>query len=197
MGNLYLIRSGESVADVDNKINGTLNFNLSLNGIEQVYKLCEPLSTINFNKVYCSKITRAMDTTDIIIKNIQKMKSQFIKDYNLKYENWLAARDHSFCNGKTIHELTNLFPDEINNTLNQDIDIHYPGGESLRDVYNRVIPEFYNEIYKNLQNSNESVLIVSHEAVLQSIMTFLHKKTVTHIPNVNAKPATMYHFLIA
>lgn len=78
MLNLYVVRHGQTEANVEGLFNGLNDFDLTREGIAQANSLARQLKgKIKFFKIYCSPLKRAEHTAKIL--NFQKTKVLFSK----------------------------------------------------------------------------------------------------------------------
>ena len=62
--NLWLVRHGETFANIQKIIQGQQGGELTKNGIEQAEKLGARLQTQKFHKVFCSDLNRCRQTLE-------------------------------------------------------------------------------------------------------------------------------------
>lgn len=196
MGRIYLVRHGQSTAQAEKKMGGIHPFDLTLKGEEQSHAVGFKLVDKNIDFIYTSKVLRARKTTQIIIDHISKPTKTFILNHNLAYVEAFNERDHSVWNDISYDEINELFFTNIHDEWNLTIDSRSPGGESLRDVYNRVIPVFYKKVYKLAKEQNKNILLVSHNRVMQSIMSFLYHDPMESMIGITVQNGVVYDFLI-
>ena len=114
-------------------------------------------NNLNITNIYSSDIKRAMETAEIVgdILNI-KVK----KDKNLREQN------KGILTGKFKETLNE---EEHNLLENQQIDTLFPKGETLQDLYNRIIL-YLDEMKKYEENS----LVVTHRGVINAIYYYFN-----------------------
>lgn len=150
---IYFVRHGStnwndnvnSEGKKDPKCQGRADIPLNENGIKEAQAVAESLKTINFDKVFCSPLTRTKQTCEIICKDKSK----------IQIEPRLIERDFGEFEGLTRHEFDFFdFCDFFSTTK-------YKKAESLSDVRDRVFP-FIEELK---QYKNQNILVVSHGGV--------------------------------
>jgi len=79
-------------------------------------------------------------------------------------EQWSALNmlDTGVCHGMTVHDIKNLVPEQFEAWQRDPFNHRIPGGESYRDLVQRLDP-FITE----LERTNTGVLVVSHLSTLQ------------------------------
>lgn len=158
--NIYLVRHGETEKNTLKKYYGNLDVGLNEKGKMQCEYLREKLKNIEFNKVYTSKMKRAIETADIIL---QDRNHEIIKDNRL---NEMSMGDFE---GKDHKELEKLYPQEWKAWCEDWRECSPPKGESYREFYLRV-KEFIEDV---LKEDVENILIIAHGGVIKSIYTYI------------------------
>lgn len=181
---ILLTRHGESIWNKLNKFTGWYDSKLTSNGIKQSIKLSEKLRNMNYipNIIYCSKQTRAIDTSKLIISNLN------LNNCNLIKTNYLNERHYGNLTGYNKAEINKVYGDlslkwrkEYNlippinlKPLNVNISdygyIHYDlvkNGESLEMTYYRS-KNIWEKILRHGMNNN--ILVVFHSNTIKSIL---------------------------
>lgn len=164
---VYLTRHGLTEWNVEKRMHGHKNANLTDEGIEGAKKLGKRLENIEFDCIYSSPLPRALDTAKYIRgdKDTEIVTSDFLKEINFgKWEGMLevdAEKDN---------------PEEFYNLWNKPQSFEpVEGGEKIEEVIERVKTWFFNI----LQGSqDENILIVTHGVVKRAFYTFLKNKKV-------------------
>lgn len=164
---VYLTRHGLTEWNVEKRMHGHKNANLTDEGIEGAKKLGKRLGNIEFDCIYSSPLPRALDTAKYIRgdKDTEIVISDFLKEINFgKWEGMLevdAEKDN---------------PEEFYNLWNKPESFEpVEGGEKIEEVIDRVKTWFFNI----LQGSqDENILIVTHGVVKRAFYTFLKNKKV-------------------
>lgn len=71
MVNLYLVRHGETVYNVEHRVQGWSNSPLTKRGVRQAKEAGKKLSGIRFSYAYCGDLVRQKDTADAILAENQ------------------------------------------------------------------------------------------------------------------------------
>lgn len=88
----------------------------------------------------------------------------------LSYLNMLNT---GICHGLSLDEIQRLMPEELLNFKKDQFNYRIPGGESFRDMVERLSP-FINEV----ERQNEPVLIISHLTTLQALYGYMMGKPI-------------------
>lgn len=158
--NLYFVRHGETEKNKSKCYYGSLDVELTNNGILQAEKAGKLLENIDFDKVYASEKKRAIKTAEILLEN---------KKYELLTDARINERDFGDFEGKDHKQLEKLYPEEWKQWCEDWKNVSPPGGESYIELYNRV-KNYMNDI---LKSKDENILIVTHGGVIRSIYCYI------------------------
>ena len=201
MNNLILVRHGQSKFNLERRFTGFYDVDLTSRGESEAKYAGELIKklNINFDAYFTSKLVRASNSLNIILKilnisnpHIYKAwelnerhyggltgldKDQTIKKYGIQQVKiWRRSFDTPPPKMESDHPLKNKIKSKII-------------GESLKDTFNRVVPYFKEKI-KPLILSNKNILIVFHgnscRALLMEILNISKEKIVEfEIPTGN------------
>ena len=201
MSKLFLVRHGQSEWNSQNRFTGWVDVELSEQGKNEAKKSGELLNNLNINLDFCytSFLRRAINTLEIILKELGKSDLKFTMAWELNERHYgsLTGLDKDEMKKKLGEELFKKYrrswdiappPMENNNEneklyspLNKNIDQNIiPKTESLKDTYERVMPYFNKEIKTHLKN-NKHVLIAAHGNSLRALCKNLFKISDTKI----------------
>jgi len=160
---LVLLRHGQSEWNKKNIFTGWVDINLSEEGQKEAQKARDALKDYNFDIVFTSDLKRAQETARIVLgeKNTQVISNQALNE-----------RRYGQLEGKNKDEVRKEFGAEQVHIWRRSLHSRPPGGESLADTYERVIPYFENQI-KPWLNKNSTVLISAHGNSLRALVKYL------------------------
>ena len=148
--NLYVVRHGETIWNVEKRVQGITDIPLTEKGKKEAEELQELISTLNIDVVISSPLDRARETAKILIDS----KLPINTDDRIKERDW------GMNEGALISEVDRWDCwDVILNTKVQNI-------ECIQDFMDRV-SNFIEEI--KAKYKDENVLIVTHSAVSRVI----------------------------
>ena len=148
--NLYVVRHGETIWNVEKKVQGITDIPLTEKGKKDAEELQELISTLNIDVVISSPLIRARETAEILIDS----KLPINTDDRIKERDW------GMNEGALISEVDRWDCwDVILNTKVQNI-------ECIQDFMDRV-SNFIEEI--KIKHENKNVLVVTHSAVSRVI----------------------------
>lgn len=166
MAYLVLVRHGESEWNALSKWTGWADPSLTEKGHEQARLAGEQLKDIHFDLAYTSVLKRAHETWNEIKKVIGQEDLQPISDKALN------ERDYGEMTGKNKWEVKEQVGEEEFTRLRRAWDYPPPGGESLKMVYERVLPYYNNEILPKLKGG-KNIIISAHGNSLRALIKFL------------------------
>ena len=155
---ITIIRHGETMWNVQKRIQGQRNSKLSENGITQAELVAKALVKREFDVLVSSDLGRAIETAKIINKQLL-----LPHEYNAN----LRERSFGIFEGKNFAEIEEKYPEEFLRYKERNPEFVVPGGESIQQMYKRITSEIESVARKF---KDQKVLIVSHGLVLEMMM---------------------------
>jgi len=168
-GKLILVRHGLSVYNDQNRFTGWKDVDLNEQGINEAKQAVSLLDKINFDMAFTSKLKRANDTLDLILKGIKQ-------DIPIEKDLALNERDYGDLVGQNKAEAAKEFGDEQVQIWRRSYDIPPPGGESLKDTADRVIPYLNEKILPEVY-SGKNIIVSAHGNSIRAIVMALKEFT--------------------
>ena len=168
-GKLILVRHGLSVYNDQNRFTGWKDVDLNEQGINEAKQAVNLLEEINFDMAFTSKLKRANDTLNLILKGIEQ-------DIPIEKDLALNERDYGDLVGQNKAEAAKEFGDEQVQIWRRSYDIPPPGGESLKDTADRVIPYLNEKILPEVY-SGKNIIVSAHGNSIRAIVMALKKFT--------------------
>jgi len=159
MTRIYLIRHGETEWNLKKIMQGWQDSDLTDLGRQQTKWLRDRLSKIEFEVVYSSPLSRALETAKIIKKD--DFEDIIIKDH-------LKEMGFGPWEGKTSVEIKKDYKEAYSNFWEKPHLYTGEACESYYDVRNRVMPL----IKEIIERHDNNVLIVTHTVVIKIIMAY-------------------------
>ena len=172
---LVLVRHGQSEWNEKNLFTGWKNPNLTEQGIEEARKAGSKIKSINldFDLHFTSELLRAQITGEIIQREIdQQIKT--IKNIALN------ERDYGDLSGLNKDEARKKWGEKQVHLWRRSYDTPPPGGESLKDTSERVIPYFKKTIKPELK-MKKNILITAHGNSLRALVKNIEDIAATDI----------------
>jgi len=160
---LYLLRHGATIRGPKKRYIGQTDIALSDLGRRQAHWWQKELSAINFDAIYCSDLSRASDTAQIVAaaRTTDIQATSQLREINLG--DW---------DGVDMPEIREKYPDAWLQRGQQVDCFRPPEGESFQDLQDRVLPVVESVDFDRVKN----VLMVSHAGVNRVILCRVLKK---------------------
>ena len=188
--NLILIRHGQSEWNALNQFTGWKDPDLTATGIQEAHNAGKIISSleINFDLVFTSALIRAQNTAEIILKEISQPLPT-IKDQALN------ERNYGDLAGLNKDDARKRWGDEQVHIWRRSYDIPPPGGESLKDTGERVLPFFIKEILPHVCDG-KNILVAAHGNSLRSLIKFLDDISDEDIVKLEIPTGAPIHYVI-
>lgn len=180
MGQLVLLRHGESQWNLENRFTGWVDVPLSPKGEEEARQAGEKLKAagIRFDMAFTSVLQRAIHTMDITLDVLGQRNIPIEKDQALN------ERHYGDLQGLNKAETAKKFGDEQVHIWRRSYDVAPPGGESLKDTAARTLPYFDEKILPEVK-SGKTVLVAAHGNSLRSIVMHLDQLSKEQVLELN------------
>ncbi len=165
-GILILVRHGESLWNARNVWTGLTDIGLSDRGKKEAEETAHRLFQYFPSRAFTSNLSRAQETLSIILQAMHKTDIPVVKNSALN------ERDYGEYTGKNKLEVKALLGESGFLALRRGWDVPVPGGESLKEVYSRVVPYYMDYIAPYVKNG-ETVLIVAHGNSLRALIKYI------------------------
>lgn len=166
MAKLVLIRHGESEYNQKGLWTGWDNPDLDLEGVEEANNDAKFLHNFSFDLAYTSELKRAQETLEAIKIKLNQENLVTVKNKALN------ERNYGDYTGKNKWQIKEQIGEEEFEKLRRSWDYPVPNGETLKEVYEREIPYFKQEILPKLKQG-QNILVVSSGNALRALIKFL------------------------
>jgi 2,3-bisphosphoglycerate-dependent phosphoglycerate mutase len=188
--NLILVRHGQSEWNQKNIFTGWENPGLTQQGREEA-KLAGILINdleIKFNYLFTSALVRSQLTGSIILENVNQENVKIIKNkaLNERYYGDLQGLNKDECRNKWGEDQVQIW--------RRSYTVGPPGGESLKETGERVMPYFLNEIFP-LILKGENIIVSAHGNSLRSLIKYLDKLSSEEIVKLEIPTGSPIHYL--
>ncbi len=188
MSFLVLVRHGESEWNAKGIWTGWRDIGLSQKGREEARLAGEKIKDIPLDLAFISKLTRAKQTLDEIEKvlgiALPREESQSLNE-----------RDYGIFTGKNKFQIQQELGDEKFKKLRRGWDVPIEQGESLKQVYERVLPYYKEEIEPKLK-AGKNIIISAHGNSLRALVKYLDNIEDREIPNLEIATGEVYVYNI-
>jgi len=167
---LVLVRHGQSEWNAKNLFTGWKDPGLTQKGLEEAKNAGTQIKErgIEFSAMYTSALQRAQITGQIILEGINQTHISVIKDRALN------ERDYGDLAGLNKDDARKEWGEEQVHIWRRSYDVPPPGGESLKNTAERVLP-YFNEVIMPRLIEGENILIAAHGNSLRSLVMQLDK----------------------
>ena len=167
---LVLVRHGQSEWNEKNLFTGWKDPQLTQKGIEEAIKAGNELKKMGyrFDKMFTSDLFRAQETGRIILEQMGTPLIPTISDQCLN------ERNYGDLAGLNKDEARKKWGNDQVHEWRRSFDIQPPGGESLKDTAERVLPYFKENIIPELEKGS-NILIAAHGNSLRALVMDLEK----------------------
>ncbi|MGY3052222.1 2,3-bisphosphoglycerate-dependent phosphoglycerate mutase [Pedobacter sp. UYEF25] len=171
---LILVRHGQSQYNLENKFTGWQDVDITATGIKEAEAAGEQLKLEKIDVAFTSKLIRAQHT----LKIIQQIAG--LENIPVFENNALNERGYGKLEGLNKSDIALKYGAEQVHIWRRSFDVPPPGGESLKNTYDRVIPYFKSHIRPEL-DKGLNVLIVAHGNSLRALILFLENLSTDEI----------------
>ena len=162
---LVLVRHGQSEWNQKNLFTGWKDPKLTHQGINEAVEAGKSLKAedMNFDIMFTSDLFRAQETGRLILKEMDQTDIPFVKHQSLN------ERNYGDLAGLNKDDARERWGEEQVHIWRRSFDIPPPGGESLKNTAERVLPYFESEIMPKI-DKGLNVLIAAHGNSLRALV---------------------------
>ncbi len=164
-GKLVLVRHGQSEWNLKNLFTGWKDPGLTEQGVEEAKQAGVRLKSENlkFDVAFTSNLSRAQRTLDLMLDELGQADLETIKDQALN------ERDYGDLTGLNKDDAREKWGDEQVHIWRRSFDVPPPGGESLKDTLERVLPYYEEKIVPEIK-AGKNVIVAAHGNSLRSLI---------------------------
>lgn len=155
---IFLVRHGETDWNQESRFRGRVDIPLNDNGLEQAKKVGQALKDVPLAAVYCSPLSRALQTAEEIAS---------IHDLHLQEHEGFNDMDFGEWQGLSGSEVRLRYPKEFRMWVDTPQKVKPPEGESLLEVRKRCWPALEKLASRH---RNEIIAIISHQVIIKSLL---------------------------
>lgn len=178
-GKLVVVRHAESEWNALGKWTGRTDIGLTEKGAAESAKFGEALVRVGITVdiAFCSEQKRTRQTLEGMLAAARKTMVPF------SASSAIDERDYGEYTGKNKWEMKELLGEERFDEIRRGWDVPIPKGETLKMVYERVVP-FYTQTVLPLLAEGKNVLIVSHGNTIRALKKHIESISDTDIADV-------------
>jgi len=178
MARLVLLRHGESQWNLENRFTGWVDVPLSPRGVEEAKNAGAKLKGFTFDRAFTSVLSRANETLRFVLEVIGQTALPIEKDKALN------ERMYGELQGLNKTETATKYGDAQVKIWRRSYDVRPPGGESLKDTAERVLP-YYDTKIKPCVLKGETILIAAHGNSLRALVMQLEQLSKEQVLELN------------
>lgn len=178
MPRLILLRHGESQWNLENRFTGWVDVPLSPRGIQEAKDAGSKLKGFTFDRAFTSVLSRANETLRLVLEAVGQTGIPIEKDKALN------ERMYGDLQGLNKAETSQKYGEAQVKIWRRSYDVKPPGGESLKDTAERVLP-YYEAKIKPYLFKGETILIAAHGNSLRALVMQLEQLTKEQVLELN------------
>ena len=190
--NLILVRHGQSEWNAKNLFTGWENPGLTDKGLDEAKNAGILISNLNikFDFLFASALIRAQLTGSKILEKIGQENINIIKNKSLneRFYGDLQGLNKDECRKKWGLDQVQIW--------RRSYDVGPPGGESLKECGERVLPYFLDKIYP-LVLEGKNIIVSAHGNSLRSLIKHLDKLSADEIIKLEIPTGAPIHYLFS
>jgi 2,3-bisphosphoglycerate-dependent phosphoglycerate mutase len=193
MAKLFLLRHLKSQWNLENRFSGWTDMPLSEEGKKDALEKAKEVFQVEIDEIFTSPLFRNIDTVVRILEAGKQKYPVFISRDGGRTQKWgdffegprnfmpvyvtenLNERHYGRLEGLDKEETMAKYGKEKVHLWRRSYEIAPPGGgESLKDVYKRVVPFYKKYIEKDLRKGKNVLIVASHNS-LRALIKYLDK----------------------
>jgi len=175
-GRLILIRHTESAWNKLNVFTGWVDIPLSEAGREHALQVGRAIKgKFSVDKAYTSSLTRAQETLDLVMEGAGISGIPVVQDWHLN------ERYYGGWQGKNKDQTRQAFGADAVQAVRRGYSARPPGGESLADTTDRVLP-YFEEVMEPELDKGITLLVAAHGNSLRALAKKLLKLSDEEVP---------------
>jgi 2,3-bisphosphoglycerate-dependent phosphoglycerate mutase len=178
MARLILLRHGESQWNLENRFTGWVDVPLSPRGAQEAKEAGVKLKGFRFDRAFTSVLSRANETLRLVLEAVGQTGIPIEKDKALN------ERMYGDLQGLNKAETAQKYGEAQVKIWRRSYDVKPPGGESLKDTAERVLP-YYEAKIKPYLVKGETILIAAHGNSLRALVMQLEQLTKEQVLELN------------
>ena len=178
MPQMVLIRHGESQWNLENRFTGWVDVPLSGKGEQEAREAGEKLRAFRFDCAFTSVLIRAKETLRLVLEVIDQTRIPIQEDQALN------ERMYGDLQGLNKAETAQKYGEQQVKIWRRSYDIPPPGGESLKDTAERVLPYYQQRIQPELLDG-KTILVVAHGNSLRALVMHLDQLSREEVLELN------------
>lgn len=167
-GTLVLVRHGQSEWNEKNLFTGWADPGLTEKGVKEAIQAGRLLKErgYKFDMAFTSVLKRAQHTLTLMLEELDQVGLKTV------FDKALNERNYGDLIGLNKDDARKEWGDEQVHAWRRSFDTRPPGGESLKDTADRVLPHYHEQIEPKVK-AGETILVSAHGNSLRALVMFL------------------------
>lgn len=164
---IILVRHGETEWNQQQRFQGWTDTSLNLEGRRQASDVAEFLKSVKIDYAFGSPLIRAKETASIILKHHRSTSLNLFDGFKeIHYGEW---------QGMLKAEVALVYPEKFRQWYSKPSRVNKPGGESLKQFFQRVISSWYQmlNLISKAESKSKTILVVTHDGINKIILSYL------------------------
>ena len=178
MARLVLLRHGESQWNLENRFTGWVDVPLTPRGVQEARNAGDKLRGFTFDRAFTSVLERATETLRLALDAIGQSNIPIEKDKALN------ERMYGELQGLNKAETATKYGEAQVKIWRRSYDVRPPGGESLKDTAERVLP-YYERTIRPYLLKGETILVAAHGNSLRALIMELEQLSREQVLELN------------
>jgi 2,3-bisphosphoglycerate-dependent phosphoglycerate mutase len=178
MARLVLLRHGESQWNLENRFTGWVDVPLSPKGEQEARAAGDKLKAFRFDRAYTSVLKRAIDTLRLVLEVTGQTNVPTERDQALN------ERMYGDLQGLNKAETAQQYGEQQVKIWRRSYDVRPPGGESLKDTAERVLPYYATKIKPDIL-AGKTLIVAAHGNSLRALVMELDRLTKDQVLELN------------
>ncbi len=178
MARLILLRHGESQWNLENRFTGWVDVPLSPRGVQEATHAGEKLRSFKLDRAFTSVLARANETLRLVLETISQT------DIPIEKDKALNERMYGELQGLNKDETAKKYGEAQVKIWRRSYDVRPPGGESLKDTAERVLP-YYERTIKPYLQKGDTILVAAHGNSLRALIMELEQLSQEQVLELN------------
>lgn len=176
-GRLIIARHHESEWNKLGLWTGKRDRHLTEYGFRKSEEMGRLIQDLRVDRAFASMQVRSIETLSSMLEAVGRY------DVPTEHAKALNERDYGEYTGKSKWDMERLIGTERWNAVRRDWDCPVPGGETLKMVYERVLPFYLDKILPRLRDG-ENVLVVSHGNAIRALQKYVESVPEDAVRNI-------------
>lgn len=172
MTTVYIVRHAEAEGNKNKTFQGLTDCNLTEKGYLQLEALAERFKDIKIDKLYSSPLKRTIATAKAVNK---------YHNLPINIEKDVIEINGGVFEGQKWDEVPKFYPKEHNIWVNEPEKFKIEGGESMKEVYDRMKNAITSIV---AENKGKTIAVVSHGCSIRNFLCFANRMPLKEINKI-------------